>query len=75
MVDLMLQAYETGIPTVLQVEIRDSAVKGFFKEESFPAGTNMAELENDVLNGTITKCIRNSEGFAIKRKVNIAPAR
>lgn len=51
MVDLMLQAYETGIPTVLQVEIRDSAVKGFFKEESFPAGTNMAELENDMLNG------------------------
>lgn len=72
-VDLMLQAYETGLPTNFTIEIKESTVRAIAKEETYPMNTQLNELREDIVNGTMLECFQNGKTFAFKRKVNLVP--
>lgn len=73
LVDLMLQAYETGLPTNFTIEIRESKFKTISKEETHPPNSELVALRQDIINGTLQECVQNDETFAFKRKVNLVP--
>lgn len=74
-VDLMLQAYETGLPTNFTIEIKESTVKAISKEETYSINSQLDELREDIINGTMIECFQNGKTFAFKRKVNIVPVK
>ena len=71
----MLQAYEAGLPTNFTIEIKESTVKAISKEETYSINSQLDELREDIINGTMIECFQNGETFAFKRKVNIVPVK